>query len=57
MIEKPIICWHCGKLFADLKQGNILTMPSTEIKFLSDKDTQIEIKCPRCKAFTSLIIN
>jgi phage FluMu protein Com len=54
-VNKPLLCWNCGKLFADLKKGTALLEASTNLKE-PIKETQIEIKCPRCKKMNSIIV-
>jgi phage FluMu protein Com len=53
----PINCWNCGKLFADLKNGDIQVCASTSIKNIEFETTALEIMCPRCKSYNSLIFD
>jgi len=50
----------CGngkpKLFGIAKGRNVIVTPSTSIEFVEDI-LQIEIKCPRCKSMTSILLS
>ena len=50
-----IRCFECGKLFATYT-GNLLITPSSSIDFEPDI-SQIEIKCPRCKKMTTVMLS
>lgn len=52
---KPLTCWNCNKVFADLKKGTATLQASTDLKEVTN-ETQIEIKCPRCKKMNSITI-
>jgi len=43
-------------MFGELKNGSVLITPSTEIDF-NDRRLNIEIKCPRCKKKTSILLD
>ena len=51
-----IRCFSCNKMFATATGGNVLVTPSTSIEFEPDV-LQIEIKCPRCKSMTSILLS
>ncbi|MBW2003010.1 MAG: hypothetical protein JRI72_00135 [Deltaproteobacteria bacterium] len=51
-----IRCFTCSKMFGELKNGSVLITPSTEIDF-NDRRLNIEIKCPRCKKKTSILLD
>jgi hypothetical protein len=44
------------KIFGMIKSGIVSIYPSTQIEFISDNETEIQIKCGRCHSFTSLLI-
>lgn len=54
-MNNPLLCWNCSKLFAELKKGAATLQASTNLKD-NTSETQIEIKCPRCKKMNSIIV-
>jgi phage FluMu protein Com len=54
-MNNPLLCWNCNKLFGDVIQGAVNMEASTDLKE-PVKETQIEIKCPRCKKMNSIIV-
>jgi phage FluMu protein Com len=57
MVNRPVMCWHCGKTFSDIKRGTFILLPSTDlIEFTFENPPSIlEIMCPRCKYMNSVI--
>jgi hypothetical protein len=44
------------KVFGVIKSGVVTVYPSTQIEFVPDDETEIQIKCGRCHSLTSLLI-